>query len=50
MSADFVDGIPMGEGEKLIECMEQELKAISPSLSSIYIRPERREDAAQIAE
>jgi cation diffusion facilitator family transporter len=50
VSADFVDTIPMGEAELLIEQMEQELKAISPSLSSIYIRPERREDAVTITE
>lgn len=50
VSADFVDDIPMGEAEKLIEQMERELKAISPALSSIYIRPERREDAVTIAE
>jgi hypothetical protein len=42
--------MPMGEAERLIEEMEQELKAISPSLSSIYIRPERREDAVQLGE
>ena len=50
VSADFVDDISMGEGEKLIEQMEQELRAISPKLSSIYIRPERREDAVPAAE
>ncbi len=45
VSADFVDGISMGEGERLIEEMERELKAVSDNLGSIYIRPERREDA-----
>lgn len=50
VSADFIDDMPMGEAERLIEEMEQELKAISPSLSSIYIRPERREDAVQLGE
>lgn len=48
VSADFRDDIPMGEAERLIEQMEQELKAISPAVSSIYIRPERREDAVPI--
>ena len=50
VSADFADDIPMGQGEKMIEQMELELKALSPSLSSIYIRPERREDAVTLAE
>ncbi len=45
VSADFADHLTMGEGERLIEEIEQELRAISPLLSSIYIRPERREDA-----
>lgn len=45
VSADFVDGISMGEGEKLIEQIELQLKALSPNVSSIYIRPERQEDA-----
>lgn len=45
VSADFVDGISMGEGERLIEEMELELKALSSHIGSIYIRPERREDA-----
>ena len=45
VSADFADTITMGEGERLIEDIEEELRAISPLLSSIYIRPERREDA-----
>ncbi len=36
ISADFYDAMTMGEGERLIETM----------LASIYIRPERREDAA----
>jgi cation diffusion facilitator family transporter len=45
VSADFVDGIPMGEAERLIEEIEQELRAISPKIGSIYIRPERQQDA-----
>jgi cation diffusion facilitator family transporter len=47
ISADFVDGLSMGEGERLIEDMEQELKAISSDITSIYIRPERKEDAVR---
>ncbi len=49
ISADFVDTLPMGEAERLIEEMEAQLKAISPLISSIYIRPEKAEDAVQIA-
>lgn len=49
VSADFVDWLPMGEGERLIERMEAELKRISPQITSIYIRPEKREDAVQAA-
>ncbi|MBB4098292.1 cation diffusion facilitator family transporter [Sphingomonas kyeonggiensis] len=45
VSADFVDTLPMGEAETLIERLEQRLKAQEPKLSSIYIRPEKREDA-----
>jgi cation diffusion facilitator family transporter len=45
ISADFVDDLPMGEAERLIEDMEAQLKAISPAISSIYIRPEKRQDA-----
>jgi cation diffusion facilitator family transporter len=45
ISADFVDGLTMGEGELAIEAMEAQLKAISPAITSIYIRPERAEDA-----
>jgi len=45
VSADFADGLSMGRAESLIEEMEAELKAALPQLSSIYIRPEKREDA-----
>jgi cation diffusion facilitator family transporter len=45
ISADFVDTLPMGEAETLIERIEHRLKAQEPKLSSIYIRPEKREDA-----
>ena len=50
VSADFQDGISMGEGERLIEEMELELKALSSHIGSIYIRPERCEDALGLDE
>ncbi len=46
ISADFADGLSMGDGEALIEQIERELHDTVPQLSSIYIRPERHEDAA----
>lgn len=49
ISADFRDGLTMGEAETLIEEIETELKTAEPMLSSIYIRPEKREDAATLA-
>jgi cation diffusion facilitator family transporter len=45
VSADFEDALRMGQAEELIETIEGELKAASPLFSSIYIRPEKREDA-----
>ena len=48
ISADFHDQVTMGEGERLIEEIEQKLKAALPILSSIYIRPEKREDAVLV--
>jgi len=45
ISADFDDALTMGEGETLIEAIEHELKAAVPMLQSIYIRPEKAEDA-----
>nr|WP_315381396.1 cation diffusion facilitator family transporter [uncultured Sphingomonas sp.] len=45
ISADFDDSLAMGEAETLIERIEAKLKAALPQLSSIYIRPEKREDA-----
>jgi cation diffusion facilitator family transporter len=45
ISADFDDALTMGAGETLIEDIEAALKAEHPTLSSIYIRPEKREDA-----
>jgi len=46
ISADFDDAITMGEGERIVEELEQALRAAIPTLTSIYIRPEKREDAA----
>jgi len=48
ISADFDDHISMGDGETMIERMETALKAEMPQLGSIYIRPEKREDATLI--
>lgn len=48
ISADFEDMMTMGAGETLIEGIEAKLKADQPMLASIYIRPEKREDATQI--
>ncbi|UYY76763.1 cation diffusion facilitator family transporter [Sphingomonas sp. R1] len=48
ISADFDDGLAMGDAETLIERIEARLKAALPQLSSIYIRPEKREDAAVV--
>ena len=45
ISADFVDDLPMGEAESLIEDIEREMKASVPELTSIYIRPEKQADA-----
>ena len=50
ISADFDDALTMGEGETIIEGMERDLRAAVPMLSSIYIRPEKSEDAVQVAE
>jgi cation diffusion facilitator family transporter len=46
ISADFKDSVTMGEAESLIEGIEDQLRAAVPMLSSIYIRPEKRENAA----
>ena len=47
ISADFVDDLPMGAAETLIEDMERQLKARVPELTSIYIRPEKKADAVR---
>lgn len=46
ISADFRDTLTMGEAETLLEEIEKALKAAEPMLSSIYIRPEKQENAA----
>lgn len=45
VSADFSDALTMGEAESLVEALETQMKAVSPKISSIYIRPEKREQA-----
>ena len=46
ISADFDDALTMGEGEELVERLEGELRAAVPMLASIYIRPEKAENAS----
>ncbi|PHR15232.1 MAG: cation transporter [Sphingopyxis sp.] len=48
ISADLVDDITMGDAESEIEALEIMLKAEMPQLVSIYIRPEKEEDAQKI--
>ncbi|TXC70942.1 cation diffusion facilitator family transporter [Sphingomonas ginsenosidivorax] len=50
ISADFEDSITMGAGETMIEEMETQLRAAVPMLASIYIRPEKRADAALVVD
>lgn len=45
ISADFDDVLAMGDAETLIETIEKTLHAALPTLSSIYIRPEKARDA-----
>jgi cation diffusion facilitator family transporter len=45
ISADFEDDLPMGDGETLIEEIERCLRNEFREISSIYVRPEKREDA-----
>ncbi len=45
ISADFDDAVRMGDAEQFIEEIEDRLRASFPQLSSIYIRPEKREQA-----
>ncbi len=46
VSADFEDEVRMGDAETMIEEIEDSLRAAVPQLTSIYIRPEKRENAA----
>ena len=46
ISADFDDEVTMGDGEQLIEELEDALREEMPELTSIYIRPEKAENAA----
>jgi len=48
ISADFEDGLTMGAGEALIERIEARLHEDFAELSSIYLRPEKREDAVVV--
>ncbi|MGN6619500.1 MAG: cation diffusion facilitator family transporter [Sphingomonas sp.] len=48
ISVDFKDDVTMGDAETLIEEIEDELRGALPSLSSIYIRPEKAENAAVV--
>jgi cation diffusion facilitator family transporter len=45
ISADFDDALRMGAAETLIEDVENRLRAAEPRLASVYIRPEKRENA-----
>ena len=45
VSADFADDLSLGVAETVIEDIEARMKQLSPSISSIYIRPEKREQA-----
>ena len=46
ISADFDDSLTMGRAETMIEDIERALHDAEPMLTSIYIRPEKQEDAA----
>lgn len=48
ISADFEDELTMGAGEALIERIEARLHEDFAELSSIYLRPEKREDAVVV--
>lgn len=48
ISVDFRDDMRMGEAEGLIEEIEDRLRAALPQLTSIYIRPEKRENATVV--
>lgn len=48
ISADFDDTLTMGQAERKLEALERRLREAEPMLSSIYIRPERHEDATDL--
>jgi cation diffusion facilitator family transporter len=48
ISVDFRDEVKMGEAETLIEEIEDKLRQALPQLGSIYIRPEKAENAAVV--
>ena len=48
ISVDFNDDVTMGRAETLIEEIEDKLRDALPQLSSIYIRPEKRENATVV--
>ncbi len=48
ISADFEDSVKMGDAEQFIEDIEDQLRRSFPQLSSIYIRPEKREHAGTL--
>ncbi|TPG43440.1 cation transporter [Sphingomonas koreensis] len=48
ISVDFNDDVTMGDAETLIEEIEDQLRDALPTLSSIYIRPEKAENAAVV--
>jgi divalent metal cation (Fe/Co/Zn/Cd) transporter len=48
VSADFEDSLTLGEGERIIEDIEAQLKSVLPQLSSIYIRPEKKAEAVVV--
>jgi len=48
ISVDFRDDVTMGQAETLIEEIEDQLREALPQLGSIYIRPEKKENAAVV--
>ncbi len=48
ISADFDNAVTMGQAEGMIEDLETRLRGDEPRLASIYIRPERHEDAPDL--
>ena len=50
VSTDFDDALTMGEGETLIEHIEERLQDAVPELTAIYIRPEKAGDQKRPAD